>query len=223
MTSPAPISTIAIIGTGNVGAALGKNYARRGMRVVFGARNPDEAADLVAACGPNASATTPDVAVREAPVVFLAVPGGVAVEVALGLPIDGKIVIDCTNPLKWNDGPVPAPPAEGSNAEAIAAALTRDRRSATIVKAFNTFGAEFHGDPVITRGNASWGVDVQFALDDLTAKPTLSALIAHGGYTPVFAGPLRNARLLEHLAVLWIHLAMREAMGRNSAFTFVAR
>ena len=149
--------------------------------------------------------------------MFLAVPGGAAVEAAASLgPLDGTILVDCTNPVRWDAGPVWSPPAAGSNAEAIAAAVP----GARVVKGFNGFGAEFHADP---RLDASTGADVHLASDDAEAKQLLIALGRAAGFRPVDIGPLRNAGLAENLAILWIHLATVGGQGRDFVLQRVSR
>jgi 8-hydroxy-5-deazaflavin:NADPH oxidoreductase len=141
-------------------------------------------------------------------VVFLAVPGSAAVDVARGLAdrLAGKVVVDCNNPLVWKEGPVWTPPAEGSLAAAIAKAAT----GARVVKAFNQFGAEFHQDPR--------GAQVFLAADDAEAKARVTEVARAAGFDPVDSGPLRNAAVLENVAMLWIHLATVGGHGRS--FTF---
>ena len=56
--------------------------------------------------------------------------------------------------------------------------------------------------------------------DDASAKATVLALARDMGFTPRDAGPLRNAAVLENLAVLWIHLATQSGMGRQFYFAF---
>lgn len=209
-------TSIAIIGTGNVGAALGVRLGRAGYAVRFGAREGKDLHALVARAGGSASVATPAEAAAGADVVVLAVPGKVAVEAATALgDLAGKVVVDCTNPIAWDAGPVWDPPAAGSNTAALAAALP----DARVVKAFNTFGAELHADPMLLAGP----VDVQIAGDDTSARATVAAIAERAGFTPVDVGPLRNAALLESLAVLWIHLAMVGGHGRNVAFKLLAR
>jgi NADPH-dependent F420 reductase len=204
---------LAIIGTGNVGGALGVRFAQSGQKVVFGARG--DAKELVARAGPNARAATPAQAAEAGDVVFLAVPGNVAVEVAGALPLAGKIVVDCNNPLRWDAGPVWTPPAAGS----LAAAIAKAAPGARVIKAFNGFGAEFHSNPQL----GGRGVDVFMAGDDADAKKTLADVARTAGFTPVDAGPLRNAAVLENLAMLWIHLATAAGHGRNFAFEMISR
>ena len=210
--------TIAIIGIGNVGDALAVRLAKAGYAVRLGVRegSKKDQDGLLGRAGPNASVDTPAGAVAAADVVVLAVPGKVAVEAATALgDLTGKVIVDTTNPVSWNAGPVLAPPAEGSNAAALAAALP----GARVVKAFNTFGAEFHADPSLPGGP----VDVQIASDDAAAREIVAGIVERAGFHPVDVGPLRNAALLESLAVLWIHLATVGGRGRDAAFKLVSR
>jgi len=146
-------------------------------------------------------------------VVFLALPADAAVDVARSLAkeLEGKVVVDCTNPLTWKDGPVWAPPKEGSGAAAVAAAAA----GARVVKGFNTFGAEFHLDPEHAGKPAA---QVFLAGDDADAKSKVTVVATKGGFRVVDAGPMRNAAVLENLAILWIHLATVGKQGR--AFVF---
>lgn len=196
---------VAIVGAGNVGGALGARLLEAGHDVRFGVRERDEA--LEACFGAERLVEVAKVAAG-AEVVFLAVPGGVVVEVARSLgDLGDAVVVDCTNPIRWEAGPVWTPPAEGSNAAALAAALP----GARVVKAFNQFGAETHADPRY----GDRGADVFLAGDDAEAKKTVATLCEQTGFSPVDAGPLRNAAVLENVAVLWIHLATVGGQGRG--------
>jgi 8-hydroxy-5-deazaflavin:NADPH oxidoreductase len=200
---------ISMIGAGNVGGNLGATFSKAGFPVKFGVRAGSDVKAVLERSGKDASSASPAEAAAWGEVVFLAVPGSAALEVARGLAkeLAGKIVVDCNNPLVWKDGPVWTPPAEGSLAQAIAAAAP----GARVVKGFNTFGAEFHADP----GRAGVAADVFFASDDAEAKKTLAALAEQSGFAPVDAGPLRNAPVLENVAMLWIHLATVGGKGRE--------
>jgi 8-hydroxy-5-deazaflavin:NADPH oxidoreductase len=59
--------------------------------------------------------------------------------------------------------------------------------------------------------------------DDAAAKPKVMALIAALGFEAIDAGPLRNARLLEAHAMLWIELALKRGLGRDFAFAILRR
>jgi NADPH-dependent F420 reductase len=208
---------IAIVGTGNVGGNLGVRFTQSGHTVRFGAKNAGkDLAALLDRCGGRASVTAVAESAAWAEIVFLAVPAAAVVDAARSLgDVSGKVVVDCTNPLRWQDGPVWAPPAEGSAAQAVAAAVP----AARVVKSFNGFGAEIHLDPKLGAARA----DVYLAGDDAAAKKLVSDIAASAGFEPVDAGPLRNAGVLENMAILWIHLAMVGGKGRQFAFKMLYR
>ncbi|MCB1054830.1 MAG: NAD(P)-binding domain-containing protein [Acidobacteria bacterium] len=200
------MSKLAILGHGSVGKALAKRFAAvGGHQILIGSRSP------AGKNGPEGvRITSVEEACRASDVLFLAVPAEVAVETLAGCEVDGKIVIDCTNPLKWLGRPVWDPPAAGSMAQALAEAFP----GARVVKGFSTFGAAFHEDPDLC-GEA---VDVHLAGDDEAAKTEVADLARAAGFHPVDVGPLDNAGLLESLAILWIQLAGPGGVGRDFAF-----
>jgi NADPH-dependent F420 reductase len=204
---------VSILGTGNVGGNLGSRLSTSGLAVQFGAREGTDVKALLARCGKDASSATPAAAAAWGDVVFLALPADAALEVARSLagPLRGKVVVDCTNPLTWSAGPVWAPPSEGSNT----AAIDKAAPGARVVKGFNTFGAEFHRDP---EHAGKPGAQVFLAGDDAEAKRVVTEVAAKAGFRVVDSGPLRNAAVLENLAILWIHLATVGGQGRDFAF-----
>ena len=204
---------IAMIGTGNIGGTLGRRLHEAGYNVVFGARDATAAAAKLQ--NVDAPVLSLADAVRGAGVVFLTVPAAAAVSAAVGLALaPGTILVDCTNPLKWDGGPVWAPPPEGSVTAALTAALPDVR----VVKAFNHFGAEIHGDPQVGGEKA----DAFVAGADAEARATVMALAEALGFRAQDGGPLRNAALLENLTILWLHLA-HSGTGRHFAFKAVGR
>ena len=119
----ASAATIAVIGTGNVGGALGPEFAALGHTIVYGSREParDDVAALVARTGNGAMAKAPREAVADADIVVLAVPGGAAEDIARSLgDLSGKIILDPTNRVsRSGDYPMHDVPGKGSNAELI--------------------------------------------------------------------------------------------------------
>ncbi len=208
---------IAVIGTGNVGATLGKRWAAAGHSVVFGTRDPKGAkiAALLAQAGPNASAATVSRAAASGEVVVLATPWEAtksAVQSAGGLP--GKVVIDCTNPI--------APDMTGLSVGLTTSAgeqVAQWAPHARVVKAFNTIGSNVMADPAFGDGAATLLV----CGDDADAKKTVSALAGDLGFDVVDAGGLASSRYLEPMAMLWITLAYARKLGRNIAFRLVRR
>ncbi len=207
------LKRIAVIGTGNVGAPLARRSRAAGYSVAVGAR--DVAAALDKFQGLDIAVASPPDAAASAELVLLTIPATVAVSTARALKLEhGTVLVDCTNPLRWDDGPVWDPPAEGSMAAALAAALP----GVDVVKGFSHFGAEVHEDPVV----GGLPADMFVAGDSLAAKARVLELATALGYRGLDAGPLRNAALLENLAMLWIQLAVT-GKGRQFAFKALER
>jgi NADPH-dependent F420 reductase len=193
----AAAETVAMIGTGNVGAALGRRFAENGHKIVYGSRDPSAAdvRELVAATGNGAAATTQVEAAAQGDIVILAVPWRAAEEVVRALPaLRGKIIIDPTNPRVTADDGFADYPIEDSNAERIA----RLAPGAHVVKAFSTLGAETMLEPQLAGGP----VTVPIVGDDRAAKERVAALAREIGLEAVDVGPLRHARIIEGLHYL---------------------
>lgn len=195
--APAHAETIAIIGTGNVGGALGQRFAELGHTIVYGSRTPSrgDVVRLVAASGVGARATTQPQAVRDADVVVLAVPWDVVEDLTRDLgDLAGKVVIDPTNPRVIAEDGLRDYPFHDSNAERIQA-LAPD---AFVVKAFSSLGAGTMLEPSAAGGPVS----VPIAGDDRRAKRIVAELVEGIGLEPVDVGPLRYAHVIEGLHYL---------------------
>jgi predicted dinucleotide-binding enzyme len=204
---------IAIIGTGNVGTALGASLVRAGHTVTLTGQDAAKATAAAALIGAGAGTSLAD-AVEVAEVVVLAVPYGSVEAVAADIAavIAGKVVIDATNPLKADYSGL-ATEGGPSGAERIAALLPTSR----VVKAFNTLFASIQGNPDV-HGQM---VDALLAGDDVAAKAVVASLIKSIGLRPVDAGSISGARELEALAWLNISLQMRTGGNWNSSFVLV--
>jgi len=207
---------IAVLGSGNVGGALGTRWAGAGHEVCFASRKPesDEMRELVARAGRNASAASAEAAVQGAEVVLLATPWG-ATEAILAQcgGLEGKIVLDATNPL--GPGFALTHCGHDSGGEQVQRWAPRAR----VVKVFNTTGYGNMENPVYG-GKPSV---MFYAGDDAGAKAVAKQLSDQVGFESIDAGPLENARLLESWAVLWIKLAMQYGHGRDFAFAKMTR
>lgn len=191
--------TIAMIGTGNVGRALGIEFAAQGHTIVYGSRNPDRKRiqELVVETGHGAMATTQAEAVTGADVVVLAVPGVLVAEITSKLgDLSGKIIIDPTNPLKRKLLKFELASAT-SNTETIQAIAP----DADVVKAFNTLGWAEMLEPAESGGPVS----VPLAGDSGRAKDFVAGLAEGMGLDPIDVGPIENARWLEGMAILLIN------------------
>jgi predicted dinucleotide-binding enzyme len=90
---------------------------------------------------------------------------------------------------------------------------------ARVVKAFNTTGWPNMADPV----NGSQGLSMLLSGDEPEAKWVVAGLAEQLGFEPIDAGPLRSARYLEALAMLWIDMAIFQDFGTGFAFRVVKR
>lgn len=200
MATPASAGTIAIIGTGEVGSALGPEFAALGHRIVYGSRDPerDDVQALVASSGEGASAALPEAAAAEADIVVLAVPGELVEEITRSLgDLAGKIIIDPTNALQRGDDGQLEMGVATSNAEIIQAAAP----GAQVVKAFNTLNWRQMVDPETSGGPVS----IPLVGDDAEAKAEVATLVEGLGLEPIDLGPLKNARHVEGMLILWIN------------------
>jgi hypothetical protein len=212
---------IAIIGTGKMGGTLGKLWAAGGYQIAFGVRNTADPkhAKLLEAAGPNARLATVAGAANDAEVVVLTTPWeGTQNALASAGNLAGKIIIDATNPLLLGAAGLQKGLLLGhttSGAEQVAAWSP----GARVVKAFNSTGASNHANPKYGNQNVSMFI----CGDDADAKAVVKKLSDELGFETIDAGPLTAARLLEPLAMLWIHLAFEAGFGINFAFKVVKR
>jgi len=207
---------IGIIGSGNVGKALGETWLKKGHQILFSySRDLQKLRAYAAGLGRKASAGTPAEAVQFGEAILFAPPWPAAEDAlrAAG-PLKGKILIDCTNPLK----PDLSGLAIGQTTSA-AEELARRLAGTRVVKAFNTTGAENMKNPQFGSQRATMFI----CGDDAGAKSAVSGLARDAGFEVVDAGSLSIARLLEPLAMLWIHLAYGQKMGTGFAFTLLRR
>ncbi|MFJ7286765.1 NADPH-dependent F420 reductase [Curtobacterium sp. NPDC098951] len=180
------MTTIGIIGAGNIGSQLARLAVRTGHEVVIAnSRGPETLADLVAELGDGARAATRDEAAAAGEVVVVTVPLG-AIESIPVEPLMGKVVIDTNNYYPGRDGQIAALDDETTTtAELLQDHLT----GARVVKAFNHIGAADltgHASPAGTPDRRALVV----AGDDAEAKRVVTDLIDQFGFDVVDAGPL---------------------------------
>lgn len=206
---------IGVIGIGMVGGTLGRRWAREGHEVLFGVREPssEKVGRLLADSGENARAGTVAEAAAFGEVVALATPwGGTEDAVRHAGDLTGKVLLDCTNPLKPDLSGLAGDP---SGAEQVAAWAP----GAKVVKIFNTTGFKNMDDPRFGDDRAT----MFYCGDDAEAKKVAATLAEGLGFEAVDAGPLAEARSLEYLALLWIHLAYVQKLGPGIAFKLMRR
>jgi 8-hydroxy-5-deazaflavin:NADPH oxidoreductase len=192
---------ISIIGSGNMAGAIGALAIKGGNAVEIVGRDPAKAAALAQELGGGATAGTWGAA-SSGDIVILAVLFESAVPVVsqFGDALDGKIIVDITNPFDPSATGL-AIPDDTSVARMVAEATPA---SAQVVKAFNTI---FRA--VLEAGGP---LDVFMAGDDAQAKASVSAFIESLGLRPRDAGDLTMAHWLEGAGLLSMGLA-RNGVG----------
>src|SRR6476659_5436636 len=205
---------IGIIGAGDVGSTLGKEWAKRGHEIVFGVRNiqSPKVKSLLKIADSNIKVATISEAASFGQVVLLAVPWEAVKETIENAgDLSGRILIDPINPLSSDLKDLIVGPST-SAAEEIA-------KLAQGVKACNAIGAKTLGNLKFDQYKA----DTFICGDDSGAKSIVRKLAMEMGFDVLDVGPLSNARLLGNLALLWIELAFRQEMGPNIAFKLLTR
>jgi predicted dinucleotide-binding enzyme len=183
-------SRIGVIGSGKVGSAIGRTWARHGHEVMFSSRNLDSDKKLASELGSKVRAGTPKEAARFGDVILIAVPYGALPDLGKSLKdeLKGKVVIDACNPFPTRDGEI-AHWAREKGAGLASAELLPGTR---IVRAFNAIGAARMGSAHEAPGK----VGMPIAGDDKEAIAIASRLIRDVGYEPVLVGGLAMGKYL---------------------------
>jgi predicted dinucleotide-binding enzyme len=186
-----------IIGTGNMGKAIGGVLADGGSAVSYLTREQ--------------VGTTP----LDGDVVVLAVPYPAIASIltAYGDQFAGKVVVDISNPLNFETFDSLVVPAGSSAAAEIQAKLP----NAHVLKAFNTTFAATLGSKQV--GTAQTTVLIAGA--DAAAKQLLAAAVEAGGVGAIDAGSLARAHELEAIGFLQLTLAIGEKVGWNGGFAVI--
>lgn len=206
---------IGIIGSGSVGRTLAKGFVEHQHAVLLGTRNPENAELKVWADAHHVALGTLADAARHGEVIVLATPwSNGAAENALRLAgpenFAGKVVMDATNPLVFENGKLQLALGWNTSGGEMVQSWLPDAR---VVKAFNIVGAE----TMIHAARAQGTPDMFLAGDDADAKNTVATLALEFGWDMVDAGDLSQARLLEPLGLLWVNYA-RTHKTRAHAF-----
>ncbi|WP_405976806.1 NAD(P)-binding domain-containing protein [Streptomyces sp. NBC_00988] len=200
---------IGILGTGGMADALGTQWIRAGHEVLFGGRDLGRAEALARRRG-GLSGGFREAADFGTGAVLVALPWDAVAEVARQLPLAGRVLIDCTNPvgagfrLLTAGGP--------SAAERLAAAAGPE---AHVVKAFNLCHEDvWRLTPPVFDGRP---LGVPLSGDDAEALAVVGQLVRDVGCEPFAAGELgQGAGLLEATAALLIRLWVREGVDAQS-------
>jgi predicted dinucleotide-binding enzyme len=202
------MTSIAVLGAGNIGATLTRKWIAAGHTVTFGSRTPDAAELRDLAVGIGAAVASHADAVRDADVVVFALPGVAVAPVAsaLGSALDGKIVIDATNNL-------------GAAEMSGIAVITAHAPHIIAVRAFNSLGWENFANPDFGGTQA----DLLWCGPDGDDGALVERLILDVGLRPIRVGGLDQLPTVDMLAGLWFALAVGQGRGRHLAFKILSR
>jgi len=201
------MSSISIIGTGNMASAMAERALVGDNEVEIIGRDPAKAKELAAALG-GATVGTAETA-PAGDIVILAVPYASAATVVsdYGDALHGKVIVDITNPVNADFTGFVTPDGS-SGAQEIAKAAPA---GAHVVKAFNTLPSD-----VVAAGSAEGrALDVFIAGDDAEAKMSVSTFVERLRMRPLDTEPLAMARALEHATLLHLGLVAHSVKHTN--------
>ena len=201
--------TIAIIGTGKMGAGIARLLASKGVKVAIGSRDPAKAAKLAGEIGAGAEGGGIAAAAKLADVVVLAVPYSAAAETIREADgFSGKVLVDISNPITPDYKALTV-----GHTTSAAEEIQKLAPHAKVVKAYNTIFAELL--PADARKGRS--VQVFVAGDDEGAKKAVSDIVTKGGFEAIESGALSNSRYLEPVGEINIHFGFFLGWGTSAA------
>jgi 8-hydroxy-5-deazaflavin:NADPH oxidoreductase len=214
-----PDSTVAIIGTGNIGSTLAAEFAAGGQDFLLASRDEQAARTIAAGLDGHAEAVSVDEAVQRADALVVAVwlPDLEQFIAQYGDRLAGKVIIDPTNPV----GPDGAGGyrkvigAQESSGQILAGLLPA---GAALVKAFGTLSAPSLGSAA--RQEPDRAV-LFYAADDDAAGDLVAGLIRAAGFDPVRVGGLDQSIRIEMFGDLHEYGALGRVVNRTEALKAV--
>lgn len=198
---------VGILGSGDVGQALGRGFLALGHQVMLGSReaeNPKAAAWAKQAVAGASHGTFAQAAQFGEVIVFATL--GMATENAIRIAglehFGGKLVLDATNPLDFSRGMPPR--LTGGVGDSGGERHQRLLPAARVVKVFNTVG-----NPLMFRPELPGGPPSMFICgDDASAKKRVGEICRDFGWEAVDVGPMNAAHYLEAMCMVWVHAAV---------------
>jgi predicted dinucleotide-binding enzyme len=194
---------IGVLGTGDVGKALGTAFVALGHEVRMGSRSAanEKALAWVKETGAKASAGTFADAAAFGEIIVLATLGEAnesALEMAGPENFRGKLVIDTTNPLDFSQGVPPTLSVAGN--DSAGERVQRLLPEAQVVKAFNTVGHAHMFRPDFPGGPPTMFI----CGDDGGAKQRVGEMLREFGWEVADIGGIQSSRYLEPMCLVWV-------------------
>jgi 8-hydroxy-5-deazaflavin:NADPH oxidoreductase len=208
-------STVAIIGTGNIGSTLAGHFAAGGQDFLLAGRDAEAARKIAADLDGRAEAVSVDEAVQRADVLVVAVwlPDFEQLIAQYGERLAGKVIVDPTNPVGPDDaGNYRKVIGEQESSGQILAGLLP--AGARLVKAFGTLSAPTLA--AAARREPERAV-LFYAADDDAAGDLVADLIRAAGFDPVRVGGLDQSIRIEMFGDLHEYGALGRVVTRTEA------
>ncbi len=201
---------IAIIGSGNIGSALGLHWKNAGHQVMIGVRDRNTFKGKEFADIHSISIDSIEKATQTSDVILLAIPPmAISSVITMMGEVEGKVIIDASNSISSKPDSYPT----------IYHVLI-DKTKADIVKCFNSTGYE----NIINPKYGDIAIDMFMAGENQRAKDIARILALDCGFERcIDIGGSDKVQLLESMALAWINLAIMQKMGRNIAFKILDR
>lgn len=182
-------SKIGVIGSGKIGGTIGGLWVKKGHRVLFSSRHPEELKDMVEKLGSLAQAGPVEQAAAFGDVIFLAVPYGAipAIGKEHAAALKGKVMLDACNAVQARDGDI----ANEVEQNGIGVTTQKYFPGVRVVRAFNTMG---YGVFAREANRPDPKLAIPIAGDDAQAVQVGAALVRDAGFDPVVVGKLADAR-----------------------------
>jgi 8-hydroxy-5-deazaflavin:NADPH oxidoreductase len=180
---------IGIIGTGNIGGALAKHWAKAGHEIVIASRHPEKLQDMAKSLGPKVRAGTPKEAATFGDVVLISIPYAATPQLGRDLQseLKGKVVLDTGNPYPNRDGPM----ADDARKRGTGVASAEFLPGTRLVRAFNAI----KWTDLTNEGNhPGEKYAIPLAGDDAEALRVAQRLVRDAGFDPVVVGGLATAK-----------------------------
>lgn len=203
---------IGIIGTGDIGGALARHWAKAGHQLVISSRHPEQLEPLAKELGPNVKVGTPREAAAFGEVVLVSVPYHATAQVGRDFAgeLKGKVVLDTGNPYPSRDGEMAVRDRQRGTGVASKEYLPGTK----LVRAFNAINAGPLANEAFKKPER---IGIPLASDHPDALKVAGQLVSDAGFDPVVVGDLSRAREFDFGTAVYVRsysaARIREVLG----------
>jgi predicted dinucleotide-binding enzyme len=184
---------IGIIGTGDIGGALARHWARAGHQLLISSRHPEKLQALATELGPQVKVGTPREAAAFGEVVLVSVPYHATPQVGrdYAAELKDKVVLDTGNPYPSRDGEM----AVRDRVRGTGVASKEYLPGTKLVRAFNAINAGPLANEAFRKPER---IGIPLASDHADAMKVAAKLVTDAGFDPVVVGNLSRAREFDY-------------------------